>query len=210
MINEVIRQADGIFEDNSWISHYGGLVVPVTLDSLDTDESISQQTFPYSCDLVSSNCDQDRKFLVPGEDKSAVAYWETISDQNRVEESIFAPPGVLGHYQQNVRFVLWYNSRSLGYDSVYKSRLAMINSISKAFSTFKAQSNGVGINRIDFQQTAVSQPQDESVFSKYTYFPEYQELFKKPYDWIAFDFQASWFVSEKCVDEFSIKSAINC
>ena len=118
MISKIINQViDPWMCENEFIEHYGGFTLPKSIKGIDQEGNRFENIFPFSCDTAVDECTKDNQWLVPHKNKVSVAYWEQLGDAEVVQDSPLAPGFSAAHFQQDMRFVYWFNFGKMGYES---------------------------------------------------------------------------------------------
>ena len=207
MISVIIKDIiDPLFSDIEWIEHYGGYVVPVELSYPEG----KSKTFPFSCDYAVEECKENDQYLVPHKNKLSIAYFESLDEASRIESD--EVPDAF-HFEQKIRFVMWYNYRKMGYDSPSRIKTALTGHILSILDELKVkntQAPSIRLIKLEVNTDIASQDQDTSIFSKYSYFPEYKQLFKKPFDFFSIDFDFEWIIFKRCIPSVEIKPSLVC
>lgn len=214
MISLIIRDVvDPYFQNLEFLEHYGGFTVPKRLQGLNETQQKFEEIFPFSCDTAVDECTRDQQFLVPNKNKLSIGYWEELGEANINDTTDFIPGDKALHFSQEMRFVYWFNFGRMGYESPTEIKSAIQGYLLNLLDGLTERNTidpKIKLIRLEVEADGVSEEGDRDVFSKYSYFPNYEQLFEKPYDFFALDFTFEWLIWRKCIPAIDIKASVVC
>lgn len=208
MIRLVMESIKDRIEAIPWVERYGGLTYPVTI----TDGE-NTRIFPFSDYATDRDCFEakDRYFyLTPDDSKKSVVYFEQAGD-TAFTQSNRGGSRLRGVLQgvQNFRLVVWVNLNVIG--SEFESDAAILA------AQMWAAVDGWNVDRLhpdlnlpvtNIKWTIPSQIQKSlAIFQNYTY-NDRGEFLMYPYEFFAFNVQATFFVKKACITEYPPSSEV--
>lgn len=159
------------------------------------------KTFPVDCDVSQKDCVSGKYTdLIPNTKYKSIHYFEdmgvTPSGQDQLNFD----------FDARLRLVGWLNLQKLGKTTCSVSHLAIAAILKKISS---GNFNSFPFTRIQIKCSGI-EPKTAAIFSKYSYAEEISQYLLYPYDYYAMNFNVSFRVPYKCIDDWQSSLPENC
>lgn len=145
---------------------------------------------PVSIDAIGANCEGKEVAMLPDTKRKSVIYFEEngISTYGMTRRN---------QYASNIRLVCWLNRANVSSDMYTQIGTAEAQIIDR-LTRFANPLNAGIFTRLTCSLVRVV-PQNDTIFSKYTYDEQRRQYLSPPYDFFAIDLRAQFIVSAACL-----------
>lgn len=158
-----------------------------------------------ACDYIQNNCQGDKSYteLVPSVDLKSLFYFE--NERGAVFKEHKA--GDIMVYETEMRLVGWINQKRLGYNDENVTSLIISSLIKRLLSNDQIKQN-ISSPFLAIRTTSVKEDnKDPRIFTKHGYKDNFRF---KPYDYFSITFGVKFFIDYNCLNEFVVKTPLEC
>lgn len=196
MIKDLAKVFMNTISDLPFTDKIGGLAELTAEDS---------RKMLVACDYIQNNCQGDKDYteLVPDKELKSLFYFENDRGASFKESKA----GDIMVFETDMRLVGWLNLQKLGYDDCNTTTLIMNALIKRLISNDELKKN-LDKPFLAIKTTSVREDnRDPKIFTK----NGYKDNFRfKPYDYFAITIGVKFYVNYKCVEEFVVKTPLQC
>lgn len=214
MIRHVINSFKPIILEKEYIAkgcHLGRVRTVESFEQVDEKKVITK--YPISCDAKEDECNDKTAFL-PSEKYVSLSYFELLGSIDKVETSLTKQfsKGEVKAWKADVRFVMWYNMKKLGYDecSIVDRVVA---DLQECFCiTYDVDDGLLKMPSVKWDVKSIILNESDKIFAKYSYADIAKCLNAPPYEYFAIDSTVIWHTAKGCQSliPFECKPEIEC
>lgn len=112
-----------------------------------------------------------------------------------------------GKYTSTLNLVCWVNKANLGYSTTEELTAILITKILDAVITSGNRDNVGSFIGLHITPVRIN-PQDSSVFNKYTYDEEATQFLRPPFEFFSIMLNIEYGINPKCINDFDLKNKL--
>ena len=202
-ISKVLR--DKLREDGGlpFVEKYAGLVQTVT-EEVATEETKTKKRFPVATEVVLNDvCSDHEEIITPDSSLKGILYFEDggVVSQGKV--------GKRFQFVSNLTLVCWIN-RAKVVSNIYSEITGI--AIQNIMTKLKVDENPENVSMFTGLTVSVVkvQPQEASIFSRYTYDESVTQYLRPPFEFFALGLQVKFQMNPDCVEPLTITNEEVC
>lgn len=199
ILRDRLRENGGL----PFVEKYAGLVQTVT-EEVSTDEVKTKKRFPVATEVVVNDvCSSHEEIITPDSSLKGILYFEDggVVSQGKV--------GKRFQFISNLTLVCWIN-RAKVVSNIYSEITGI--AIQNIMTKLKVDENPENVSMFTGLTVSVVkvQPQEASIFSRYTYDESVTQYLRPPFEFFGLGLQVKFSIDPKCVEPLTITTEEVC